>query len=86
MKKTRKSKSRKPSIEPDVIEKDLCKLFTKEWLRKTAKETGLIKRERKIEAFVLLWTLVFSFGAHLPRNLANEAEVCESIQERNSRK
>jgi len=71
MKKTRKSNSKKPSFEPDVIEKDLCKLFPKEWIRNAAKETGLIKRERKIEAFVLLWTLVFSFGAHLPRNLAN---------------
>jgi len=71
MKKTRKSKSKKPSFEPDVIEKDLCKLFPKEWLRNAAKETGLIKRERKIEAFVMLWTLVFSFGVHLPRNLAN---------------
>ena len=71
MKKTRKSNSKKPSFEPDVIEKDLCKLFPKEWLRNAAKETGLIKRERKIEAFVMLWTLVFSFGAHLPRNIAN---------------
>jgi IS4 transposase len=71
MKKPRKSNSKKPSFEPDVIEKDLCKLFPKEWLRNAAKETGLIKRERKIEAFVMLWTLVFSFGAHLPRNLAN---------------
>jgi putative transposase len=71
MKKTRKSNSIKPSFEPDVIEKDLCKLFPKEWLRNAAKETGLIKRERKIEAFVMLWTLVFSFGAHLSRNLAN---------------
>ena len=71
MKKTRKSNSKKQSFEPDVIEKDLCNLFTKEWSRKAAKETGLIKRERKIEAFVMLWTLVFSFGSHLPRNLAN---------------
>ena len=71
MKKTKKSNSKKPSFEPDVIEKDLCKLFPQEWLRNAAKETGLIKRERKIEAFVMLWTLVFSFGAHLPRNLAN---------------
>lgn len=71
MNKPRKSKSKKPSVEPDVIEKDLSKIFPKEWLRKAAKETGLIKRERKIEAFVMLWTLVFSFGAHLPRNLAN---------------
>jgi IS4 transposase len=71
MKKTKKSNSKKPSFKPDVIEEDLCKLFSKEWLRNAAKETGLIKRERKIEAFVMLWTLVFSFGAHLPRNLAN---------------
>src|SRR3972149_690086 len=74
MKKTRKSNSKKPTFEPDVIEKDLCKLFPKEWLRNAAKETGLIKRERKIEAFVMLWTLVFSFGAHLPRNLAKIKE------------
>jgi hypothetical protein len=42
MKKTRKSISRKSSFEPDVIEKDLYKLFPKEWLRNEAKETGLI--------------------------------------------
>ena len=53
MKKSRKLNSKKPSFEPDVIEKDLCKLFPKEWIRNAAKETGLIKRERKIEAFVL---------------------------------
>jgi putative transposase len=70
MKKS-KTKPRKPTFEPDVIEKDLCKLLPKEWLKSAAKSTGLIKRERKIEAFILLWVLVFSFGAHLPRNLAN---------------
>jgi hypothetical protein len=42
---SRLSKSKKPSFEPDVIEKDLCRLFPKEWLRNAAKETGLIKRE-----------------------------------------
>jgi putative transposase len=71
MKKARKSKSKKVSFESDVIEKDLCTLLPKEWLKSAAKITGLIKRERKIEAFILLWVLVFSFGAHLPRNLAN---------------
>ncbi len=48
MKKTKKSKSKKPSFKPDVIEEDICRLFSKEWLRNAAKETGLIKRERKI--------------------------------------
>ncbi len=69
--KNKKTKAKKPSFEPDVIEKDLCNLFTKEWLKQAAKDTGMIKRERKIEAFIMLWVLVFSFGAHLQRNLAN---------------
>ncbi len=57
MKKSKKSKPKKASYEPDVIEKDLYKLFPKEWVRNAAKETGLINRERKIEAFVMLWVL-----------------------------
>lgn len=69
--KINKTNVNKPSYEPDVIEKDLCTLLPKEWLKSAAKISGLIERERKIEAFVILWTLVFSFGAHLPRNLAN---------------
>jgi len=69
--KINKTNIDKPSYETDVIEKDLCSLLSKEYLKSAAKISGLIKRERKIEAFVLLWVLVFSFGAHLPRNLAN---------------
>ena len=68
---TNKKKINKPSFEMDVIEKDLCSLLSKEYLESAAKISGLIKRKREIEAFVLLWVLVFSFGAHLPRNLAN---------------
>jgi len=56
-----------PLIKPDVIEEDFCTLFSKEWTKNAAKITGLIKRERKIEAFVMLVVLVFSFGTHLPR-------------------
>ncbi len=69
--KKQKINVKKSSYEPDVIEKDLCTLLPKEWLKSAAKISGLIERERKIEAFVILWVLVFSFGAHLPRNLAN---------------
>src|SRR5674536_77411 len=67
----KKNMVNKPSFDSDVIEKDLCTLLPKEWLESTAKISGLIKRNREIKAFVLLWVLVFSFGAHLPRNLAN---------------
>ncbi len=69
--KINKTNVKKPPYEPDVIEKDLCTLLPKEWLKYAAKISGLIERERKIEAFVILWVLVFSFGVHLPRNLAN---------------
>jgi len=74
--KTKKQKIDKttinePSFKPDVIEEDFCTLFSKEWTKNAAKITGLIKRERKIEAFVMLAVLVFSFGTHLPRNIAN---------------
>ncbi len=69
--KKQKAKAKKSSFETDVIEKDLHKLFSEEWIEKAARETGLIKRERIIKAFVILWTLIFSCGAHLPRNLAN---------------
>src|SRR5659263_595700 len=69
-KKLNKTKIDKPSYETDVIEKDLCSLLSKEYLKSAAKISGLIKRERKIEAFVILWVLIFSFGTHLPRKLA----------------
>ena len=71
MKNTNKFNSKTPSYKPDVIEKDLCTLLPKEWLASAAKTSGMIIRERKIKAFVILWVLVFSFGAHLPRNLAS---------------
>jgi hypothetical protein len=71
MKKDKVPSTKNQSYEPDVIEKDLCTLLSKEYLKNAAKKSGLIERERKIEAFEMLWVLVFSFGAHLQRNLAS---------------
>ncbi|MBW6481213.1 MAG: IS4 family transposase [Bacteroidales bacterium] len=59
-----------PPYEPDVIEKDLCTFFSPEWLKQAAKETGLIKRERKVTAVEMFWVLVNSYGVRLARNLA----------------
>lgn len=53
------------------IEAELNKLFSPEWLRKTAKETGLIKRERKIDPVLMFWVLVLGFGVQLQRTLAS---------------
>lgn len=61
---------KKPKSNP-VIEAELNKLFSPEWLRKTAKETGLIKRERKIDPVLMFWVLVLGFGVQLQRTLAS---------------
>ena len=45
-------------------------MFSPEFLRKTALETGLIKRERKIDAVVMFWVLTLCFGVRLQRTLA----------------
>jgi putative transposase len=54
-----------------IIEQDLCNVFSTEWLRKTAQETGLIKRERKIKPEIIFWVLIFGFGVRLQRTLAS---------------
>jgi putative transposase len=57
--------------EQSFIETDLCTMFSPEFLRKTAVDTGLIKRERKIDAVVMFWVLTLSFGVRLQRTLAS---------------
>ena len=49
------------SYDPQVIEKDLCSVFSPEWLEYAARETGLIKRERKIKSFIIFSTLEVGF-------------------------
>jgi hypothetical protein len=70
MKKTKEPNTEIPPYEPDVIEKDLCTLFPSEWLKQAARETGLIKRERKVTAVEMFWVLVNSYGVRLARTLA----------------
>jgi IS4 transposase len=53
------------------IENPLRKMFPEEWLRETARETGLIKRERKIDPTIIFWVLTLSFGVRLQRTLAS---------------
>lgn len=70
MKTAKESKAEIPPYEPDVIEKNLYDFYPPEWLEQAAKETGLIKRERKITAIEMFWVLVNSYGVRLARNLA----------------
>ena len=39
--------------EKNLVERELCDLFPAEWLREKAKDTGLIKRERKIDPVIM---------------------------------
>ncbi|AKB38781.1 Mobile element protein [Methanosarcina siciliae C2J] len=54
-----------------TLEDSLREMFPEDWLRQTAKETGLIKRERKIDPVVIFWVLTLSFGVRLQRTLAS---------------
>ena len=55
----------------NLIERELCELFRPEWLREKARETGLIKRERKIDPVIIFWALAIGYGTHLQRTLAS---------------
>ena len=59
-----------PHFQPS-LEDSLREMFSEEWLRQTAKETGLIVRERKIDPVIVFWVLTLSFGVRLQRTLAS---------------
>lgn len=53
-----------------IMGKALTDAFPSEWLRETARTTGLIKRERKIDPVKLFWAFVFTIGVSIQRTLA----------------
>jgi len=57
-------------VDVHIVEETLCSMFSSEWLRATARETGLVKRERKVDPVVIFWVLTLSFGVRLQRTLA----------------
>ena len=59
------------SKRPNIIEEELNRLFSAEWLREAAKETGFVKRDRKIEPALMFWSLTLGFGVQLQRTLAS---------------
>lgn len=69
-------KGKKP-VEDYLVSKELCDIFPVQWLRDTAKETGLIKRERKIAPEVMFWVLALGYGVLLQRSLAGLKRVYE---------
>jgi len=57
--------------DPHIVEAAMYEMFSPEWVRETARETGLVKRERKVDPVVMLWVLTLSFGVRLQRTLAS---------------
>lgn len=69
-----------------IAERTLRAMFPEEWLRETARETGLIKRERKIDPVIIFWVLTLGFGVRLQRSLASlkrqyERDSAETISD-----
>jgi putative transposase len=55
----------------NIIERNLCTMFSREFLNNLTTETGLVKRERKIDPVIMFWVLTLSFGVRLQRSLAS---------------
>ena len=56
-------------LSADDITGPLRQMFPEEWLRQTARATGLIKRERKIDPVAFFWILVLSYSVQVQRTL-----------------
>ncbi len=71
---------------PEPILDELNALYPPAWLRVTARSTGVVKRERKVDPVALFWVLVLGFGVRLQRSLASlkrryEAETDERLSD-----
>lgn len=60
------------------IETKLNAIFSPDWLRQTANEVGLVKRNRKIDPVALFWVLVLGFGVGVERTLASLRRAYET--------
>jgi IS4 transposase len=54
----------------DLIGKSFTEAFPNEFLDQTAKETKLVRRERKIKPVMLFWAFVLTIGVRIERSLS----------------
>lgn len=73
------TKSAQEVERPRVIEGELNRLFSLDWLRQTAKETGFVKRERKIKPALMFWVLSLGFSVQHQRTLAGLRRLYEEM-------
>jgi len=70
------------SDDEHLLERELCAIFPPEWLREKARDTGLIKRERKIDPVTMFWVLTLGYGTFLQRTLASLKRNYETASNR----
>jgi hypothetical protein len=51
------------SVDPTV--QTIAEMFPEDFLRNTARETGVVERERKIDVVILFWVTTLGFGDHI---------------------
>lgn len=56
-------------LKPGEVEEALTRLLPAETIEQFARETGFVRRERKVQPVAFLWVMVLSFGVQLQRNL-----------------
>jgi hypothetical protein len=66
------------NIDPLQFEKILNKMFSPEWLRKTAADVGCVKRQRKVDPAIMFWILVLGFGVGVQRSIATLRRAYET--------
>lgn len=66
------------NIDPHQFEKILNKMFSPEWLRKTAANVGYVKRQRKVDPAIMFWILVLGFGVGVQRTIATLRRAYET--------
>ena len=73
-KKGRGSKRKCPRpkyLNPPDIPAELERLFPEETIKRIARDTGFIKRERVVHPVAFFWAVVLGFGTHLQRTLSD---------------
>ena len=74
-------KKRKLKLHQLPCGRTLNALFPPEWIRKKVIETGMLKRERKIDAVIFFWTLVLSVGVAFQRTVSGLQRMYQSLAE-----
>jgi hypothetical protein len=57
----------------------LIVLFSEEFIRRTAVETGFIKRERRVDPVIMFWVVVLGFGVNFMRSVCALKRGCETV-------